>query len=289
MKHIYKKILYLVFLLSPVLFWSGCHIINPSEPTPTYIHVDSFLFKGNLQHITTSHQINTVWIYYNDNLIGTFDLPCTIPVITTGASGTLTFAPGVEVDGMNNNLSGYAFYTLDTLTLATQPGKTVTYEPKTGFYSDVKIQVISNFDFGLTNLVQCAGDVPIITDTSAADQYEGPGVGSITLSAVGDSSVDSTSNSFAIPYGETAFLELNYKSSVQFYVGIQSNIAGLTSTPFYVAAFNPNSQWQKVYIALQDFVATYTGATYTFYIKAMLPDGGSSGKLLLDNIQIVNF
>ena len=50
-----------------------------------------------------------MWAYYNNNPIGAFDLPCTIPVVTTGASGTLELAPGIAMNGQNDLLAAYPF------------------------------------------------------------------------------------------------------------------------------------------------------------------------------------
>ena len=80
-KHFYYRLIYIAFLLVLVWLGPGCNIINPHEQTPTYIHVDSFVFQYNSAvPFTTSHDIRTVWAYYNNNPVGTFDLPATFPV-----------------------------------------------------------------------------------------------------------------------------------------------------------------------------------------------------------------
>ena len=79
--------------------------INPKEQIPTYIHIDSIQFNANpaLLGITKSHQITVAWVYYNNGLIGTYDLPATITVPMGGDSaGHLQVAPGIAINGLNN-------------------------------------------------------------------------------------------------------------------------------------------------------------------------------------------
>jgi hypothetical protein len=291
MKDIYTKSIYLVFLLSCGLFWQGCNIINPHEQTPTYVHVDSFSFQKNpLINSTASHQITQVWAYYNNNTIGIFDLPATFPVLTNGSdSGSLELAPAVVIDGQNNFLGVYPFYSLYSAPLKSQPGKIINYQPTTELYSNVKVYNISDFE-GSSHFQLWGGNIPMTVVTDPSMVFEGGGSGSILLSNPGDSSVDSTVTAFAIPSG-AAFIEFDYKSDLQFYVGLQANEGVIASTTAYYLAgiqpSQPSDRWQKFYLSVADFAAQYKGTTYNLYIKTSLSAGISHGRLLLDNIQLV--
>ena len=285
--------------------WQGCNIINPHEPTPTYIHIDSFSFQQNPDITvilagagsvpspylpTLSHQITSVWVYYNGSRVGIFDLPVTFPVIATG-SGKLEVVPAVAIDGRNNNVSVYPFYAPDTSTLVAQPGKVINYTPKTKFYSGVKVTAIDYFKGKASfNLARGNRYMKYVTDDSLV--FEGgpnDGSGEISLLAVGDSSVDSSSNYFAIRDG-VSVIEFNYKSTIPFYVGLQANLsAAISSSPYYLSGINPSAEWQKFYLLVNGFTAQAGASSYNFYIKAVLADGQSSGRLLIDNVQVVTF
>lgn len=112
---------------SIALTWQGSNTINPIGRVPTYIHIDSFTFQNNSSlNLPTTHAISNVWVYYNDNPVGEFDLPCTIPIIATGSQQVQLF-PGIIVNGLNSLTGIYPFYTADTFTLAAQPGNHVQY------------------------------------------------------------------------------------------------------------------------------------------------------------------
>ena len=283
----------LIFIYICGLFFQGCNTINPREQVPTYIHIDTFKFNANplLTDVSTSHQITQVWAYYNNNPIGAFDLPATIPIMTNGDSGTGQFelAPAVVVDGFNNFVGIYPFYQIDTFTFSFQPGKIINHIPQTSYYSSTKVTIISNFE-GPVNFSKWAGNIPMVRVSDPSMVFEGTGSGSITLNAVGDSSIDSsTVTSFPIPAG-SAFIELSYKSEIPFYVGLQANLSNIiSSTPYFLVGISPSDHWQKFYINAADFAQKYQGTSYTLYIKATLSPGQTHGQLLLDNIQLITF
>ena len=294
MLRIYTRLVQLTFIYFCCLFLQGCNVINPKEQVPTYIHIDTFKFDVNplKTDITTSHQITQVWAYYNNNPIGQFDLPATFPIMTGGDTGTgqLELAPAIIVDGLNNLLGVYPFYQYDTFTFAIQPGKIINHLPHTSYFSNIKVVKISDFE-GPVNFSKWAGNIPMVRVTDASMVFEGYGSGSITLNAVGDSSIDSsTVTPFAIPKGAAAFIEINYKSDVIFYLGLQANLSTvISSTPYFLAGISPSDHWQKFYLNVAEFAGQYQGDSYTLYIKAVLSAGQTHGRLLLDNIQLITF
>jgi hypothetical protein len=290
MLHICIRLKYLSFLFFCCLLWQGCNVINPAEPIPTYIHIDSFHFVGNrlLANVPTMSHITNVSVFYNNNPVGNFDLPATVPIIATG-TGRLQIAPGINVDGMNNLTGIDPFYQQDTsFAFTAQPGKILNFTPKTSFYNAVKPHLISSFvapNFGLF-----AGNIGMTilkgTDTSL---LAGIPAGCIQLYAVGDSSVDSFQY-FPIPTGTAAYIEFDYKCSVPFYVGIRSNLGTVvSSTPFFLAGIFPSGYWQHFYLDVTDYVGQYPGDTYNFFIKAATDEGETSGRVLIDNIYLITF
>jgi len=276
----------------------SCNVINPVEPTPTYIHIDSFQFLPNYSlnpaALTFSHDITQVWAYYNGVLIGEFDLPCTFPVITNSTqTGKLQLWAGTVIDGYNNTLDIYPFYIPDTsLVVNFKPGTTTNYTPKTTYYTKTKISEQVKYDFETSFIPfklasgNCSLQV-INNDTSLA--FYSSGVGSIYMSnpAV-DSSEDST-GSFNIPSG-AAYIEFNYKTDVQFYVGLQGTLGGSIIDKQYLIGIAPSSgKWRKFYLNVKEFAMNHPGGIFNLFIKTSLPAGQATGRVLLDNIQLVTF
>ncbi|MCW3123407.1 MAG: hypothetical protein JWQ38_2899 [Flavipsychrobacter sp.] len=286
MGHVYNKIRLVIIAVVCGLIWQSCKVIDPKERTPTYFHIDSFVFNTCLPGLNTLHKITAVAVFYNNAPVGFFDLPANVPILAN-ATGQMSVAPAIFINGLSSLTSVYPFYQFDTSTITSQPGKVVTYLPKTCYYPTTKVKYISRFD-GAPGFVRVAGNKDLLTTTNPDLEFEG-GTGIITLSALGDSSVNSTNTTFPIPSG-SAFIEITYKSTIPFYIGLQAKLGSVVSSePYYLAGINPSSTWTKFYLNVADFHGQYQGTDYNFYLKAVLADGQTSGQLLIDNIQLVTF
>ena len=288
------KLKYCLLVILSGLIFGGCNVINPAEPTPTYVHVDSFLFQNTSLPlgITSSHQINSVWAYYNNTPIGVFDLPATIPVIT-GGQGQLALYPGIAVDGQNNFLSKYPFYKPDTFTLVPQPGNVINCLPKTSYYPDAVFNVFSNannLQLGIPNFKLASGSSGMGVTTLDSLEFDGHATGIITLNAATNDTMseDSSVLNYPIPQNVDAYIEFDYKNSAPFSVGLRPNFDNFVQTVYLNGAY-PSDHWQKFYLAVKDFAAQYKGNTYQVFIKAYLLAGQASGKVLITNVQLVHY
>jgi len=279
-------------------FLYGCNLINPKEKIPTYLHIDSFQFNptSTLPGATLSHRVNSVFVFYNNNTIGAFDLPCTIPIVTDKESGTGTIqiAPTIAINGLNDVMGVYPFYQYDAFTFNIQPGKIINRVPQTSFYPNTKITNIANFENSSNSgFFLWMGNVPIVRVTDPSQVFEGIGSGCITISAVGDSSVDSSTlaTQLTMTAGEPCYIEFNYKSDIPFTIGLQpiGSALGPLNPIFGQGMIAPSSTWKKFYYNAQVLVNTYQATSYVFYIKATYSTANSAGKVWFDNIQLVKF
>ncbi len=289
------KNIYILFTFFAVLFAiESCTIINPKEPTPTYVHIDSFKFvPGNLLvQGSSSHKITSIWVYYNNGPVGVFDLPVTFPVITSGNSGLLTIVPGISTDGITEFQEQYPFYYGDTSTLTTNAGQITTYIPKTGYTSATHFRIIEDFENG-NNFQKIAGDDSIVTTSDKSLVIEGGHSGYINLPTAGDSSENINGKFYPFVSGNS-FIEISYRNSAQFAVGVlvstDSSGSQLVSTsPEYLIGVNPSASINKMYISLSTeaskYLSLFPSAQFRLAIKSVLPNGQSSGFVIVDNIK----
>ncbi|MEI8279713.1 MAG: hypothetical protein WCG87_08100 [Bacteroidota bacterium] len=311
MKLHYTKLIFIALLVWA--YSSGCNVINPSETVPTYIHIDSFQFVPGNYNVTGSstHKITSVWAYYNGSPIGVFSLPATIPVIAKG-NGTMSFIPGVSMDGMSSYQTQYPYYLPDSASLTAQPGKIITMVPKSAYVSSTVFLMIENFDV-TTSFVKdpeslCDTTITRVGNVGGVNSglvEEGGGSGYIHLGTTNDSAQSLTKLTYTIPIGHT-YLELDYKCNTTFYVGIRAynNSTGSTqpvSTVNWLMGVRPTPYdsttgkypWNKVYVSLESFVGanqtTSNTVSFAIYIKAAVDAGNQSGYVSLDNLKILSF
>lgn len=273
---------------------SGCDLINPSEPVPTYVRIDSFTVKGNeLQTGSNSHKITSVYAYLNNQSLGTFDLPALFPVILD-KSGKILLTAGIDKNGISSYPAQYPFYTSDTFTLTAAPGTTVTYAPKVRYFDSAKVQFYVDFDGTPVGAVSATnpfktleGDTTVKTTGKPEEVFEGAHSGIIALYGNADTSVSINTNPFKLPPNKDIYLEMDYKSTVPLTVGLNTNTAGDEHTA-YLVGFYPRSTWGKVYISLRSFASTYQGKDFYLLLRAV-KDKPGDGYVLIDNLKIVSF
>ncbi len=286
------KLKYLVILLLGGLYLSGCKNLYTPASVPTYVHIDSFSFRSKpddyAKYGSASHDINYVWAYYNNNPVGVFQLPVTFPIITNGSQGSLLLEPGITINGLTSFETPYPFYTADTSTLITNAGKVNYVQPATGYNQAATMRFIDDFEFG-TQFTRYSSNSTdsIVKVTDPSMVYEGKGAGYINLKTTSDSSEIISQKGFPLPAGD-AYLEINYKGTLPFYIGGAGTDANGNIYPaYYLIGVKPSDTWKKLYVSLGTLESTYTQAT-TFYItiKTYVPSGQTSGYVLLDNIKV---
>lgn len=276
-----------------VLLAVGCEIINPEEDTPTYVKIDGFDVQINdpQKEGSASSDISSVWVYYNNNPVGVFDLPCNVPVITEGDAGIISIAPGITLNGFQDLQPIYSFYTYDSFTLKTAPGQTVNFDATTSYYSATKFLYMEDFEVGnsFDEFVVDATDYAKMKRSDApADVFEGGGSGLVYMDADHPVSESITNKGFDIAPGEV-FLEVDYKSTASFQIGMYNTLTTGVDVYEYFAGVKPsNGEWKKIYIELGSYTTDYPGVDYKLMIRTSL-EGLSEGYVLFDNIKVVSF
>lgn len=284
----YKFLLSLPFI---GMLSTGCNLINPAEKVPTYVHVDSFSFNVNdpSKEGTARQNINCAWVYFNNQAIGVFDLPVTIPIMTDGP-GQVQLIPGVIVSGLKDYNTQYAFFKSATTDIQASPGNIIQYKPQTSYVTDAIFQWKEDFETGNTFIPvndQSTTDSTIVRVTDKSQVFEGAAAGYIYMDATHYESENISNNSFPISQGRS-FLEIHYKGNTSFQVGLQTIVSGSIDYE-YIIGLKAKDTWNKVYVDLSQFTSERKGTAYRIMIKSGLDEGLTNGYVLLDNLKIISF
>lgn len=284
------KYSFLLFVIVASIYVSGCNVINPEEKTPTYVHIDTMNFVNTsaTKEGSTSQNITSAWVYFNNNPIGVFDLPATVPILAD-APGQVTISPGVAYSGLGY-ASLYPFFTSDTFTLTPAPGKILDPKPTIKYVEAAVFNFKEDFETG-NSFINANGDNPydtsLVRTNAPGTIFEGGASGVMYVDANHPTSENISNDGFPIKTGQ-AFIELNYKCNTSFQVGLQTSKQG-TIFVEYLGGIKAKEGWNKVYIGVSNFTGTYQGAEYRIMIKTGLDSGVSNGYVLVDNIKVISY
>ncbi|MBT3422778.1 MAG: hypothetical protein HN431_08230 [Bacteroidetes bacterium] len=282
---------FLIILSIPFFigFLHSCDLINPSEEIPAYIHIDTFTLSGSYDSFgTVNHRITDAWVVLDNEVVGVFELPTTFPVLSKGEH-KLIIQAGVIENGISNTRTSYPFYEpliIDNYNF--QELHIDTINPKVR-YKKSNMYLALNEDFESANLdfdPSATSNVSLARTSEDQHVFEGNYSFEAVLEKNGDKLEMISENIFVVPRGKAVFLEMNYKSDIEFTVGYFA-LSSTSSKQHPVLYLNPSKEWKKVYvnygteIAFEDlhdvfklFVGSYNASTDT-------------AKIYLDNLKLL--
>ncbi|MEO8151365.1 MAG: hypothetical protein ABI723_27280 [Bacteroidia bacterium] len=283
-----RTILSFYFIILAVAGFTSCELINPSEPVPAYLSVDSVSFTTfyNTQG-TASTDIIDGWVYVDNVLQGAYQLPFNIPITETGTH-TISIRPGIKVDGISSFRSTNPLYNFYDTIVNLEPGKTTKVFPRCSYVSGATFYLIDDFDDGGNKFVRDADSDTSFFSASFPDAFEGSFSGGIYLDDNHLRFSAITIDHYTLPKGSTNLLELNYKCNNSFVVGVKRTYFGQSIREELLTVLSSDNKWKKIYISLVDEVNTKNADYYNVYFFAQRNATSGTAQIFLDNIKLVH-
>lgn len=294
LRHIFSLFIASMFAL---MTFSSCNNFEGSQEIPAYIHIDTFLLTTNYEiEGAASHKITDVWLYIDDNIQGCYEMPATIPVLERGKH-KITLYPGIKLNGISSTRTINPFYKpyiIEEFELKEKVFDTI--HPSTTYYSkdESTLEFAFTDDFERQIFVEDSNgsDTAIIrTDRDAPERWDDEFNNSHYSGYVwlGD-----TINNFCFTstelrdlpnQGNSIFLEIDYKCTEVFEVGLYAKISQMENIPLVYV--NPSPTWNKIYINIGPTITDTQDAEYfKFYIAGMI-DENSEAEYYFDNLKLV--
>lgn len=297
----------LIFLCGLSLVLSSCIKNNPD---PVWIEVNEWTLEANpelgLDEGVLTHNITDAWLYVDNKLIGVFQVPFKVPVISSGNKEIKIF-PTIRNNGISATKKIYPFLEEFIVQADLIQNEVFTINPVTRYRSGMQFQIFDFEDASLqiqegsesTAIMQIVDetDDPTIFD---ADVNGGIGGhwGQVILNETNNKYVASSSfqgsgsMDMTLPIGEEVYLEIDYYLTESLTTGlIIVTSGGTTENPMIrINEQDPdNIEWKKIYIDLREVVSAYQDAQYfEFSFNAEL-EGTSNAKINIDNVKAVHF
>ena len=294
MSHSTIKLLLNTLLISlTIAITVSCEPKNDENLVPSYLKIDKINLTSTELQGSNSSNITDAWVYLDETLIGSFELPCTVPILSNGKQ-TITIRPGIKLNGISNTRAVYPFYkeikqeinlVRDSVTDLTP---TTTYEDKTEF------PWLEGFEFSEITLDTTAKSTVGITRTNDPAQIfiESGNLFSGLVTMAQDSAIfeSVTKDHFEFPEnGGYVFLEINYKINHPLVVGVFYT-TGDRRLQRPMVTLNKTDEWKKIYINLT--VVKYdtpSAEDFQIFIGAQKENDIEEATFLLDNLKLVRF
>lgn len=297
--------------LSPVLLallallGTGCNLINPDEPIPAYLRIEKFDYTPAAGAPLTSNATDA-WVYVDSKFLGAFELPVTVPVLKSGPT-PVTVLPGIYADGQKGARLIYPFYSKLITTINFVPKETTRLTPPLAFdptvthaFDEVSEDFTTDNDpaFVLKSVNSDYRLRPNVrTDPSGLSLQIPAAFGGVGLvqGIAGRNDVfflDSRFYNFLPQKGAPVYLELDYRSTMPFQVGIAWSTSptqtGANLTRSSELTVFPKEEWTKLYVNLTDEISYVNNpaAKFVIYLEGF-PTTDAGQYLAIDNVRLV--
>ena len=277
-----KSIFRFSFIASLALMYS-CRQI-PNDGIPFYLKIDSALVLTNPSvEGDPTHAISDVWVEANATNLGAYELPVNFPVLLENEVRFI-INPGIQESGQSNVRVVYPFLQPDTLTLNAVRGNFYTHRPSFRYRPAAIFSVVEDFESG--NSFNGIQRITTATDTGIA---YGLSCGKISVTSLDSNEIGALIQSKSISGGKEAWVEVDYKAEVPFYIGFYANYTGSVPIRAPIVFVTPKEKWSKLYVNLTNSIGFANANSYTLYFEALRPFGTNGGSLFLDNIKLIHY
>ena len=279
-----------------VTLLSSCDDDKDSDLVPSYISIEAFTVATEYEQGTASQKITDAWVYLDETLIGAFELPARVPILTDGTQN-ITLRPGIKINGISNTRAIYPYLNPVTRKLRlTKDSITSLDVVGTRYRDNVIFPWVENFELNAASLDTTRKSTVPLQITENPDLVfkflNESGTSSGMIQLVSDTSVFEavTTETYDFPpSGSEVFLEMNYKTDNTLVIGVFYKSTGIeVQRPLIV--LNKSDDWNKVYINLTvPKYDTPNASDFRIFFGAKTDAGSSQATILMDNIKLVYF
>jgi len=273
-----------------ILLATACDIFDKEETIPGLIVIKSIeLETTEATEGANTHAIVDATVFADDQFVGTYELPATIPILKNGNT-SLNISGGIKNNGLVDNRIIYPFYNfvlkdielLPDVKIPVNPDSIVTVE----YFPDLNFEIEDFEDIGLLFEAEPDDNAEINVINQPPENVSRSQSLEVTLpSGNGVFYRRSTFDLINLPKGSPMFLELDYKGTVPLEVGIFTEDAPFVKV--FAGGINPTDEWTKIYFEFTNEIAFQTqNDQFEIYLESR-SSSLSAEKIYLDNIKFV--
>lgn len=306
-----KRTIGAALMLPILLSVSSCKKFSGDVTVPAWLHIDGIDIVAQRENAPSVEEgfysslvdaVQLVAYFEGDDAetnLGTFQMPCTVPVLRHGKVKYLDVVPCVKQNGVASTRIEYPYFQrqrLEGLRLAadsvthlgdldTASGKYVLH---THYYPLPRLAILAEDYFEPTAFDTHFDSTLTWVKNDPANACTGQGYGKVHVDKTQSTVRFYIDEEFNVDKTKYLYLEMNYRTDLLFEVNLTGFVTTSTNaSTMSVMRLYPNSGWQKIYINLGKAWSQFNYNNPISVSFAALNTDGTGGDILIDNIKIV--
>lgn len=284
-----------VSFLGVLLLFVSCVKNNPD---PSWLEVTEWQLNANPSQGGAegelTENISNAWVFIDNDLIGIFEVPFTIPVLLEGVK-EIKIYPTVLDNGISATKKIYPFLEPYTIVKEFVKNEVTHVDLSTQYYSGTQFTILDFEDanLGFEDSPSSLATIVASNDPTIIQPFNGNSFGRVTLTESLNTWISATNLDNDLPQaGAEVYLEIDYHNTENLLTGVLAIDGGGVVT-------NPNIQmnaqeesevvWKKIYISLTTIVSGSPAADYFEHSFEAVLSSGTSAEINIDNIKVVHF
>ncbi len=283
-----KSTFQLLILVLICASYNACDLINPEEKIPAFIRIDSISLATVSGEGPADANIVDAWVFENEQLVGVYELPATVPILKDGET-PIRISAGIKMNGQVGSRIQYLFTEDFQSNIELFPDSEIHVNPTVTFKDGVTFKWLEDFENAGLSLEATSFSEREVIRIEGSEAYDGRSAG-LFLDADEDRFECRTGNAFDFSDGGSAImLEITYKCNHPFFVGLFSRYAGGTLQTRILGLY-PSEDWNRVYMNLTDVVSSSASFIDHRPYFGFIRDEGFEGEIeiYLDNIRLIH-
>lgn len=301
-------------LLLCCLLLSGCKKFEGDVTRPAWLQLDRIDVvrassgendRNSGWHTSDIDAVELIALYHGDSKetsLGTYQLPCRVPVLHDGVADYVVARPCVMQNGIaatrivypclrNDSSFNVDFRTGETTRLGTYNATDNTSTVEVSYWGSDRVDELffENFEPLASSIRMTDGQFEWISD-DATGARSGTGYVRIHTSGDGTGTYLEITDSIQMDEIKNLYLEMDYHTDVEFRIGMRSPLtSGGADHTYYAINLYPTQQWTKVYINLGKLWSQMNHYPEFHVVFHTLNLDNVDGYTYIDNLKLIAF
>lgn len=276
------------FIILFLLIISSC---EREAEIATYFSINNFSFydlEGQINESTETTAISDGWVTINGGFLGAFETPSKIPIINIEENNEIRISPGIKENGISGSRIIYPFYNIFEVSIDNAfEEETIIISPETSYKENTNFKFLNQGSFEIGNMLQETENSDTIPLIQSNEVFDGEKSCAICINNSNDSYQVITIDELLFNnFPENIFLEMNFKSDIDFKIGLIRN-NNIEDKIEHMKIYK-SENWKKIYLNLSSLIIpNISNSTFQIYFESEMAYNDSQGCTYLDNLKVV--